>query len=84
MEGLRNYLQANQDLFHRTLCTKLMGYALGRGESIHDVQFLDEMVTHLHTENRIGFLVERIVTSRPFRFQRGKRELSPSVGKSQE
>lgn len=79
VDGLRDYLKANKKLFHRTLCTKLLGYALGRGESIYDVERIEEMLTHLQTDDRFSSLVERVVTSQAFRFQRGKRELPDSA-----
>lgn len=79
VEGLKDYLKANQKLFHRTLCTKLVGYALGRGESIYDVSLIEEMLADLPAEDRFASLVEHIVTSRAFRFQRGPSELPPST-----
>ncbi|MEQ8784983.1 MAG: DUF1592 domain-containing protein [Pirellulaceae bacterium] len=69
--GLRAYLARNEDLFFRTLCTKLVGYALTRGESIHDVLLIDQMLADCRTDGRFSSLVERIVGSRQFRYRRG-------------
>lgn len=69
-DGLRGYLREREGLFRRTLCRKLLGYALGRRESIHDVMLVERMLEDLQDDGRFGTLVERIVTSRQFRFRR--------------
>ena len=71
IEGLRSYLKKHEQKFRRTLCTKLVGYALGRGETIHDVHLIEEMLAELDRDERFGALVEKIVTSRAFRYHRG-------------
>jgi hypothetical protein len=72
-EGLRQYLTSQQSQFHRTLCTKLLGYCLGRGEQICDQALLDEMVEQLSSgEGRFSEIVEKIVTSRQFRYHRAE------------
>lgn len=71
VKGLKGYLERNEDLFHRTMCTRLTGYAFGRGESICDAHLIEQMLTGLKHDNRFASLVEAIVTSRQFRFQRG-------------
>jgi hypothetical protein len=58
-------------LFHRTLATKLTGYALGRGESIADARLIEQMLADLEQDHRFASLVERLVTSRQFRYRRG-------------
>jgi hypothetical protein len=68
--GLRAYLARHEDLFFRTLCTRLVGYALTRGESIHDVLLIDQMLADCRTDGRFSTLVERIVGSRQFRYRR--------------
>lgn len=69
--GLRDYLRKNKQLFQRTLCTKLLGYALGRSASVADEKLIGRMMEDLEQDGRFGNLVERIVTSKQFRFQRG-------------
>ncbi len=71
-EGLRKYLKDHQALFHRTLCTKLVGYAMGRHESIADAALIEHAMADLRETGRFSILIERIVTSRQFRFQRGR------------
>ncbi len=71
LDSLKDYLKTHQDQFERTLCTKLAGYALGRSESIADVYLIDQMLAGLKTDDRFSTLVEKIVTSRQFRHQRG-------------
>lgn len=66
--GLLKYLATQQPLFHQTLCRKLLAYALGRREVIGDLSLLDEMAADLARDGRLSQLVERIVTSRQFRY----------------
>jgi hypothetical protein len=68
--GLRDYLRDHEQLFHRTLCTKLVGYALGRRESISDVLLIDQMMANIEEDGRFSRLVENVVTSRQFRYRR--------------
>jgi hypothetical protein len=69
--GLRSYLKSNAGLFHRTLCTKLTGYAMGRRESISDALLIDRMISDVKPNGRFSDLVLRIVTSPQF-LTRGK------------
>ena len=69
-DGLRKYLQQNEHLFQRTLCTKLVGYALGRRESISDVQLIEQMTAGISEGDRFSALVERLVHSPQFRYRR--------------
>jgi hypothetical protein len=69
-DGLRNYLKANTSLFHRTLSTKLTGYALGRRESISDVLLINRMMNDVKKGGRFSDLVLRIVTSPQFQTRR--------------
>jgi hypothetical protein len=79
VKGLRDYLDDHQELFQRTLCVKLVGYAFGRSESIADAQLIEQMLSGLETEYRFSSLVEKIVSSRQFRFQRGSNfQINPS------
>ena len=68
--GLRDYLREHESLFFRTLSTKLVGYALGRRETISDVQVINEMIELADSGACLADLVERIVVSRQFRFRR--------------
>ena len=68
--GLRTYLAKNQRLFHRTLCVKLVGYALGRRESIADAVLIESMMSELEERPKFANLVERIVRSKQFRYRR--------------
>jgi hypothetical protein len=68
--GLRDYLCSNRAQFHRTLSTKLLGYALGRRESVADAILLEEMVESLETDGRFSAIVESVVTSNQFRTKR--------------
>ena len=70
LEGLKAYLRENVHLFERTLCRKLIGYALGRPESIADVALAERMVERLQHDGRFSGLVAEIVTSPQFRLQR--------------
>jgi len=70
-DGLRDYLAKQQDQFRRNLCTKLVGYALGRRESIADVQLIDNMSAALAEDERLSSAIETLVVSRQFRYRRG-------------
>lgn len=68
-DGLQGYLKSQQRQFQRTLCTKLLGYALGRAESFADRILVEQMIADLQTgEGRFSNLVTKIVTSRQFRY----------------
>lgn len=69
-EGLNEYLRANETLFNRTLCAKLLGFALGRAELVSDRPLLDQMTAGLKTDNRFSTLVTQIVASTQFRYRR--------------
>jgi len=71
-DGLHAYLALQQSLFHRTLSSKLLGYALGRRDTIGDVSLLAGMAEHLSSSGGgLSGLVERIVVSRQFRYHGG-------------
>ena len=80
-QGLRDYLRDHEPLFHRTLCTKLVGYALGRAESISDIQLIGKMTSDATQGGYFFDLVRRIVTSRQFRYRRADIDLQPGVRK---
>lgn len=70
LEGLYRYLRTQESAIHRTLCVKLMGYALGRGEVISDKPLVDQMTSSLKTDSRFSSLINQIVASTQFRFRR--------------
>lgn len=80
-DGLRHYLQQNEHLFQRTLCTKLVGYALGRREAISDVQLIEQMAAGISEGDRFSALVERLVHSPQFRYRRSVVEQSTDTRK---
>ncbi|MBP85150.1 MAG: hypothetical protein CMJ64_00270 [Planctomycetaceae bacterium] len=84
LKGLRAYLNEQQHLFRRTLCTKLVGYALGRGESISDVLLIEQMMTEAENAGSFSALVERVVSSRQFRYRRSISETPPPPSKNAE
>jgi hypothetical protein len=57
--------------FEKTLCQKLLGYALGRSLQLSDQPLLEKMQATLESnEDRLGAVFETIVTSPQFRNQR--------------
>lgn len=75
--GLNEYLRANETMFSRTLCAKLLGFALGRAEMVSDGPLLDQMTVGLKTDNRFSTLVAQVVASPQFRYRRGPESTSP-------
>ena len=61
--ALHSYLRSKQSQFHRTLAAKLLGYALGRPETIGDTALLAQMATLLADGAGLAELAESIVTS---------------------
>ena len=74
LEGLKAYLISQRPQFERTLATKLLAYALGRGEMVCDAELIDQMTAGLSDDNRFSSLVVRIVASPQFRMMRGASE----------
>ncbi len=74
LEGLRDYLREHrQEEFIDNLSRKLLAYALGRSLQVSDDATLGDMRANLVAEQyRLRSLVETIVTSSQFRFQRGR------------
>ena len=58
------------------MCTKLLGYALGRGELLSDRVLIDQMMADLSNDGRFSDLIVRIVSSPQFRHQRGHDQTS--------
>jgi hypothetical protein len=81
--GLRDYFRKHENLFRRTLCTKLVGYALGRGEAICDVLLIEQMMSDSPSGSFSG-LVEQVVSSRQFRYRRSGSEEPPTPAKNAE
>src|SRR5262249_37375426 len=75
--GLRDYLRREKAQCHRTICTKLLGYALGRPELVSDRPLIEPMVGDLAEGGRFSALVVRIVTSEQFRKRRTESDASP-------
>lgn len=65
-EGLNRYLKSQQPQFERTLCTKLIGYALGRVETVADAVLVDEMLAELKADGRLSNAIAKIVASPQF------------------
>lgn len=78
-----NYLVTERkDEFSRTLCKKLLGFALGRSLELSDRALVERMLDELKKNDyRFTCLVETIVLSPPFRTQRGK-DYAPGTGPS--
>lgn len=70
LDGLRNYLRSHHSSFERTLCLKVLGYALGRGELATDRPLLQKMSLGLESDNHFSSLIMEIVASTQFRYQR--------------
>jgi hypothetical protein len=67
-DGLRKYLVSQQDDMLKHMCTKLVGYALGREVVITDQPLVEQMVKNLKAKNyRFSAAVTTIVHSRQFR-----------------
>jgi hypothetical protein len=80
-KGLHDYLASQQSSFHRTLASKLLGYSLGRRESVGDLPLVSNLTDHMQTAGGMQGLVERIVTSRQFMYHRSS-AATPSPAKS--
>lgn len=70
-DGLQAYLRDQLPKFHRTFCSKLLGYALGRREILTDRQLIATMMDDLKNDASISQIATRIVTSTQFRTKRG-------------
>ncbi len=70
-DGLAGYLRKQRALFHRTLATKLAGYALGRSQELSDQHLIDRMIGKLASgPGRFSDVVVDIVGSPQFRQHR--------------
>lgn len=71
LNELHGYLQTQEAAYHRNLCVKLMGYALGRGELVSDRPLIEQMTASMSSDDRFSNLIVQIITSTQFRNQRG-------------
>ena len=73
IDGLRQYLMTQRrDQVVRFFCRKLLGYALGRGVHLADDPLIEEMNSTLRSnEYKFSSVVDAIVRSKQFRYQRG-------------
>jgi hypothetical protein len=70
LDGLQQYLRRERAQFRRTLCVKLLGYALGRAEMASDRPLIGQMLGAADDTHPFSELVACIVTSRQFRYRR--------------
>lgn len=78
LRGLQDYLREyRHEEFIDNLCRKLFSYALGRQLMLSDDPAIAKMKAELRkSDYRFSTLVENIVSSRQFRFQRGRTNLA--------
>jgi hypothetical protein len=69
-EGLHLYLASQEHRFHETLARRLIGYSLGRRESVGDLNLLSRLTDDMKRGGGMPDLLVRIVTSRQFRYHR--------------
>lgn len=86
-QELHDYLAIQLPDFHQTLARKLIGYALGRRESVGDQPLVSDLTAHLQRGGGMHGLAERIVMSRQFRYHRSSgpaKSLAPSTKQTDE
>jgi hypothetical protein len=72
---LRDILKEDREAFTRTIASKLMTYALGRGLERYDRHAVKNIAKDVAAQNyRFSSLVMEIVQSRPFQMRRGRVE----------
>jgi hypothetical protein len=72
---LREILKGDREAFTRTIASKLMTYALGRGLELYDRHAVKTIAAKVAANDyRFSSLVMEIVSSRPFQMRRGKIE----------
>ena len=76
-DGLHQYLATQQQRFHETLAGRLIGYALGRRESVGDLALLSRLTDDMQRGRGLPDLLVRIVTSRQFLYHRDSASRSP-------
>ena len=78
-EQLHGYLRKRQAMFHGTLARKLIGYAFGRQQVVGDLPLTARLTKHMTDGGGMFGLVERVVTSRQFRYHRVAKSLADST-----
>lgn len=72
---LRDILKTDREAFTRTIASKLMTYALGRGLERYDRHAVKSIAAKVAADDyKFSSLVMEIVSSRPFQMRRGKNE----------
>jgi mono/diheme cytochrome c family protein len=72
-DELKAVLLERKELFLRNLTSKMLGYALGRGLTLKDSCTVDAILAKLkENDNKAQTLLDEIVLSMPFRYQRGQ------------
>lgn len=72
VDGLKKVLITRKDEVIRNLSSKMLAYALGRGLSLSDRCAVDRIMDALRRDGyQAHTLVQEIVLSVPFRYQRG-------------
>ena len=70
-DELKTMLLERKDLVIRNLASRMLGYALGRGLTVKDSCTVDQIVAQVKAQDyRAQSLIEAIVLSVPFRYQR--------------
>ena len=69
VDELHQYLRSELPRFHETLAVRLIGYALGRQESVGDRPLIAQLKQQMHDGDGMVELMERIVSSRQFRYR---------------
>jgi mono/diheme cytochrome c family protein len=81
MDGLLDYLEAQEQQVLRTLGFKLAGYALGRTVLASDRPLIDEIVT-AGGDATFAELASKVVSSRQFRYHRGREDHALAAARS--
>ena len=80
-DQLKAALMRKKDLFVRNFVNKVLGYALGRGLTLQDSCTVDSIVAEVERNNyRAQALINAVVMSVPFRYQRRRRRPRGQAG----
>ena len=69
VEELHHYLRSQLPQFHETFAVRLLGYSLGRQESVGDKALIEQLKQQMQDGGGIAPLMECIVSSRQFRYR---------------
>ena len=73
----------HRDEFYRTLATKLLTYATGRGLEYYDTETVDQIVQKMDEQNgKFSALLTGIIDSAPF--QEERRQANPTISNTTE